>query len=224
MPELHPFLAEISRVALAVAQQHGFALGGGNALVLHGVVDRPTEDVDLFTDDDGDVHAAAALVREALHAAGLTVIDEPDESILSDVIYGFDDAMVQLRVQCGNDIAELSLSCLYRAHSPITMDIGPVMHLDDLIASKVAALISRREVRDYVDVGAFLARRTPGELLAMARTVDPGLESDDVVMVAEVLDRIPDRAFTRYAVGERDVAELRQRFAAWPRSPQQLSS
>jgi hypothetical protein len=40
MSVVDPFLADITRVALTVAQQHGFALGGGNALVLHGVVDR----------------------------------------------------------------------------------------------------------------------------------------------------------------------------------------
>jgi hypothetical protein len=32
---------EIARIALSVAEQHGFALGGGLALVLHGIVDRP---------------------------------------------------------------------------------------------------------------------------------------------------------------------------------------
>src|SRR5688572_27310330 len=101
---LHPFLAEISQVALAVAHRHGFALGGGNALVLHGVVDRPTDDVDLFTDDeDGGVTAAAALVRDALRAAGLTVVDEPSGSTLGEVIDGFDDAMVQMRVHRGDD-------------------------------------------------------------------------------------------------------------------------
>ena len=39
----------VAAVALAAAGQHGFALGGGNALLAHGVISRPTQDVDLFT-------------------------------------------------------------------------------------------------------------------------------------------------------------------------------
>jgi hypothetical protein len=66
-----PFQAEVAQIALRVSSVHGFALGGGQALVAHGIVDRPTEDVDLFTDIDGGVSAAADTVRAALEDAGL---------------------------------------------------------------------------------------------------------------------------------------------------------
>jgi hypothetical protein len=52
--ELH---ARVGSVALAAAAPHGFALGGGNALVAHGIITRPTQDVDLFTDQEHGVHA-----------------------------------------------------------------------------------------------------------------------------------------------------------------------
>lgn len=45
---VEPFLTEIAQIALEAAASYGVALGGGTALVLHGVVDRPTQDVDLF--------------------------------------------------------------------------------------------------------------------------------------------------------------------------------
>ena len=38
------------RLALGVLDQHGFALAGGYALQAHGLVERMSEDVDLFTD------------------------------------------------------------------------------------------------------------------------------------------------------------------------------
>ena len=117
----------------------------------------------------------------------------------------------------GDDVAELSLSSLHRNNSPVVMDVGPVMHLDDLIAWKVAAIVDRREVRDYVDTAAFLAEHGPEQLLAMARGVDPGLEDEDIVMVGQLLDRMPGRAFARYGLAEADLVELRRRFAAWPR-------
>lgn len=72
-PAIDPFHEKVARIALGVAEQHGFALGGGLALVAHGVVDRPTEDVDLFSDRDGSVPAATELVRAALEQAGIDV-------------------------------------------------------------------------------------------------------------------------------------------------------
>ncbi len=49
----------VASAALAAAAEHGFALGGGNALLAHGVITRPTQDVDLFTDKERGVEAAA---------------------------------------------------------------------------------------------------------------------------------------------------------------------
>ena len=59
-------------VALRAAARYGFALGGGNALIAHGVIDRPTEDVDLFTDRENGVAAAADAVEAARRQAGYT--------------------------------------------------------------------------------------------------------------------------------------------------------
>jgi len=50
-----PFQTQVARLALRAASRHGFALGGGHALIAYGIVSRPTEDVDLFTDEDGGV-------------------------------------------------------------------------------------------------------------------------------------------------------------------------
>jgi hypothetical protein len=56
--QLDPFHREVARVALSVAQRYGFVLGGGLAWVLCGLVQRPTEDIDLFSDTEGVAAAA----------------------------------------------------------------------------------------------------------------------------------------------------------------------
>ncbi|MGV9766374.1 hypothetical protein [Micromonospora tulbaghiae] len=75
-----PFQYDVARIALTAAVGHGFALAGGQALVVHGVVNRPTEDVGLFTDIDGGVTAAAELVHAALRDAGYQVDLTEDEA------------------------------------------------------------------------------------------------------------------------------------------------
>src|SRR5919109_4206516 len=63
----------VAEIALGAAARHGFALGGGVSLIAHGIISRPTQDVDLFTDREGAVPAAAAAVETALGSAGFQV-------------------------------------------------------------------------------------------------------------------------------------------------------
>jgi hypothetical protein len=208
------FYTDVARVALAVAERHGFVLGGGFAWLMNGLVERPTEDVDLFTDTDGAAGAAADAVCTALRQAGYTVHEEEADDLL-ELFAGFDQR--EFTVGDGTRTVRLTLSRLDRRQSPVMMDVGPVMHLDDLIATKVAALVNRREVRDYIDVAAALERFTVDELLALARRQDPALEDEDIVAAGRYLDRLDDGRFAFYGLDATRTAALRDRLAAWPR-------
>ncbi|MEH0939260.1 nucleotidyl transferase AbiEii/AbiGii toxin family protein [Micromonospora psammae] len=217
LPHLHDFYREVARVALSAAGPHRFVLGGGIAWAAHGLVTRPTEDVDLFADVEGAAAAAATEVRAALERAGFTVADADPDSDLGDLFEGFDRDMKDFVVTRGSRRIRLSLARLDRYRSPVVMDLGPVMDVRDLVANKIAALVNRREVRDYIDVSAALDHYPVPELLDLARQVDPALDADDVREAGRYLDRIPDRRFARYGLDAAQVAELRRRLAAWPR-------
>jgi hypothetical protein len=213
---IDPFHERVATVALAVAEKYGFVLGGGLALIAHGTVTRPTADIDLFGPESASVVAAADAVRAALTDAGIRVEHVPYESVIA----GLDQHMVEMvafRDDNDRDGVALSLSPLDRSRRPVMLSIGPVMDLRDLVAYKVAALITRGEVRDFVDVAVFLAEQSPQELLGLARRVDPALDDEDVVAVGRRLDRTPDRAFEPYRLTPEAVDLLRARFAAWPR-------
>lgn len=66
--------------------------------------------------------------------------------------------MAEFEVRRAHQVVRLSLARLDRGHQPVVMDIGPVLDIEDVLASKVAALASRAEPGDYVDVAAALHR------------------------------------------------------------------
>lgn len=213
-----PFQVRVAQVALAVARQHGFALGGGHGLLAHGLVHRPTEDVDLFTNVEGGVRTATGLVSSALTDAGLQVTAPPDETELTEIIYGMDDAFEELHVSDGSATVSISLAKLARHRPPVVMAVGPVLHLDDLLGSKVCALSDRAMVRDFIDVAAAVGRGYQrARLIEMAHEHDPTVSDDDLRLAMRRLDRLPDAAFAPYRCDARTVSELRNRFAGWDR-------
>jgi len=207
------FYRDVAKVALTVAGKHGFVLGGGVAWLVNGLVARPTEDVDLFTDTAGGVAAAAGEVTTALTEAGYRVAREEGDELFA----GMDEDLREFVVSRDGQALRLTLCRLDRQRAPVVMDLGPVMHLDDLIATKVAALVNRREVRDYIDVAAALGRYSVTELLDLARRQDPALEHDDIVAAGRYLDRLDDGRFAFYGLDPDGVREIRDRLKTWPR-------
>jgi hypothetical protein len=213
--ELH---RQIASIALRAAARHGFALAGGNALIAHEVVDRPTEDVDLFTNVDSGVEAAAGTVEAALRGAGFGTERRDLPAGLADVFEGMGEGLAEWLVTAPDGRQTmLQMSYFSREHEPVTMDVGPVLDLDDVIGLKVCALASRIEPRDYIDTAAALQRYSVEQLISMAQRRDPGLGERDFADAGRQLDRMPDGVFTRYGLSPGDIARLRERFAAWPR-------
>jgi hypothetical protein len=208
------FYSDVARVALAVADKHGFVLGGGVAWLVNGLVQRPTEDVDLFTDTAGGVAAAAGEVVAALTAAGYRVVREEGDELFA----GMDADIQEFLVAGPRRALRLTLCRLDRHRAPVVMDLGPVMHLDDLVATKVAALVNRREVRDYIDVAAALERYPLARILELAHAADPALDPADIADAGRYLDRLDDARFALYGLGAAQIARLRERLAGWPRA------
>src|SRR5262249_30003353 len=66
-----------------------------NALLAHGIITRPTQDVDLFTNQDDGVERAAAAVEAALRQAGFAA-DRLDEFAgLADIFPGMGDGLAE---------------------------------------------------------------------------------------------------------------------------------
>jgi predicted nucleotidyltransferase component of viral defense system len=152
-------------------------------------------------------------VTAALTAAGYRVMREEADELFA----GMDDDLQEFLVAGPDRALRLTLCRLDRHRAPVVMELGPVMHLDDLVATKVAALVSRREVRDYIDVAAALDRYPLERVLELAAAADPGLDAEDVADAGRYLDRIDDARFRLYGMDAPEIAGLRRKLADWPR-------
>jgi hypothetical protein len=75
--------------------------------------------------------------------------------------------MVEYEVRHGERTVRLQLVRFDRSRRPVAMAIGPVLHLDDVLGTKVAALATRAEPRDFIDVAAALSRYSRRELVEL---------------------------------------------------------
>jgi predicted nucleotidyltransferase component of viral defense system len=214
--ELH---REVAGIALRAGAPDGFALGGGNALIAHGIIDRPTQDVDLVTDEEHGVEAAAEAVETALRSAGFEVEREDKTGGLADVFEGMGEGLAEWTVNApGRQQMMLQMAYFERAKRPVIMEFGPVLDLEDAVGWKVVALAARAVPRDFWDVAAFLKRYSVDQLIGFAKRLDPGLTDQDFADAARRLDQVEGGWFASLRLSPRNVAMLRERFAAWPRS------
>jgi hypothetical protein len=66
--------------------------------------------------------------------------------------------------------------------------------------------------------GGLLERYRVDQLIGFAKRLDPGLTDQDSAGAARQLDQVEDGWFASLRLGPWNVAMLRERFAAWPRS------
>lgn len=136
----------LTTLALQALEGRGFALAGSGAIREHGIVDRLTHDVDLFTSasDPSAFVEAVGLVVEVLTLAGhkAHVVRQAD-------------TFTQLLITApdGRSI-DMDLAVDWREHGVVSMPIGDVLSPEDAVSNKISALYSRGEVRDFIDVDA----------------------------------------------------------------------
>jgi hypothetical protein len=203
------FQREVTRIALAGIEQAGFALAGSGAIREHGVIDRPTEDVDLFTtsQDVDEFGAAVGHVAADLRGSGYEVLRTRQAPQF---------ARLHVRSADGFEL-DVDLGVDWRENDPVQLDVGPVLSLTDAVGNKVSALYSRAEARDYLDVDAIRAsgRFTDEELMSAAAERDPGF---DVSMFAQQLDaarRLQPAQVARYGVDADQLDGVKERCTQW---------
>lgn len=162
---LSDFQDAVREIVAHLPEAEGFALAGGAALIVSGVVDRVTKDLDYFTPYPNPVDRMADAARSALEDAGLEVA-----TIRSG------DTYTQLVVSSGADSTNIDLASDYRLMAAKPTDSGFVLDVQELAADKVLALEARGMPRDYIDFAALNRRLGVEEMCQLAAKKDTGFD------------------------------------------------
>jgi len=195
--------AHVARTVAELPEAEGFALAGGGALVVLGIVERPTEDLDYFATAPEAVDRLGPALRRALVEQGLTVQTRRS-------VPGF----TQFRVSDGVDATALDLSWDTRLNPTQSTEVGPALATDDLAADKTLALFGRAEARDFVDVYHLRAGYSRADLMRLAGEKDRGFSADRFTEAIERIDRYERRDFP---INDASYSELRREFEDWRR-------
>ena len=197
---LTPLQERIRRTIGAVADGVELALAGGGGLVVSGVVDRGTTDLDFFARHPSPHTEVVELVEAALEAAGLQVTR-----------YTEMPHFTRLRVNSSADFTWVDLGVDYRLSPVERTDGGDVLAVEELAADKVATLEVRAEARDFVDFAALTERFTVAELCELAASKDGGFQGHMLADRLAAFEQIDVEEFAAYPV---DYHHLRSTIAA----------
>ena len=208
------FQRHVASVVLGEIGSAGFALAGSGAIREHGITDRPTRDVDLFTTTATGPEAFAAALAATEHVLrdhGYKVTQTRSTPqfarLLVEYLNGPAPALV----------VEIDLGIDWRGEPPAQLAIGPVLALGDAVGNKVVAVYSRGEARDYLDLDAIRqsGRFTDPELLTLAQEHDPGFEPAMFIQQLRRVRELGPVETAEYGTNAADLEQIKSRLASW---------
>jgi hypothetical protein len=206
-----PFHERLARIGLEALESHGFVLAGGYAISTHGIGDRLSADVDLFTNvyAPGLFEISVARLRAAFMTEGLAVHDNRIGQTFAD--FSVTDGKTQ-------ETSSIQLGVNYREFTPATFEVGPVLDVRDAVAGKMSALWSRGETRDFIDIDAVVrsGRFSRDEVLAIGDRQE-ALPFDRAMLAdrfRSVRAKSPE-SFEAYEVGEAWRLSIVEHFLDW---------
>ena len=126
-----PFHRRLAMVGLSAVSKFGFVLAGGYAISANGMGDRPSQDVDMFTNrsDPDEFASGVESLRAAYLANGLRVEELRIRATFADF---------NVRDPSTGETSSVQLGLDYRAFPPAILDMGPVLDPRDAVAAKMS--------------------------------------------------------------------------------------
>lgn len=192
-----------AKIALEVLAADGFLLAGGQALIEHGITERPSDDIDLFAlhrrHTPATFAASVQKMTAALETAGYTV----------EITRQYKE-FASVTVAHGEEAVVIDLGLDWWENSPAIIDVGPILSLKDSVASKLLAVYSRGYARDYVDAYSIITsqRFTHEQLITLCQRRDPTLDLPAFAAAIARHRTLPTTEFIKYGLQASELPTL----------------
>ncbi|MCP4968709.1 MAG: nucleotidyl transferase AbiEii/AbiGii toxin family protein [bacterium] len=200
---LTPLQQRLAAIVRELPEASGFALAGAGGLLVRGLIERPTRDLDYFTvpGEDDAVIALRDSLEHALDRAGLDHTRHRDLA-----------TFVRVEVSDGHDRCEIDLAIDYRALPTEPSSYGPTLAVEELAANKVLALFDRAEARDFLDLAELTRHFELQSLMDLAAQKDTGFTTDGFLEALSSFRRLTTADF---GIGDTEYEHLRATVASW---------
>jgi hypothetical protein len=203
---LSPFHRRLIEAVLDLCEEYGLFLAGGYSMMAHGLVDRPTDDIDLVTDDPLPVEELAARVETGYLAKGFAVGRKPGGArfarlLISDPRTG---------EACPVDLMKAALRV-----SPVVVDSCPVVGFDDAVGLKMRAVHDRGIARDLIDAASLAGEYSFERLEWLCRSHEPDFSLRRLASRLEAAEFLDDQGFADYGLALEEVRRVKRFAAEW---------
>ena len=200
---LTTFQVQVARTFFGLKASQGYLVAGGAALLASELIDRPTQDIDLFASAPlTSVREARASLVRALEAreCAVEVIHDSATFCRLVVLKGGDEVLVDLAIDSPPSAP------------PAVTVLGPTLAPMELAGRKLLALSGRAEARDFADVYVLAKRFGKDALVELAVSMDAGF---DVAVLAQMLGTLGRFTADELPLGDEDVTAARAFFGSW---------
>ncbi|MFI6340545.1 nucleotidyl transferase AbiEii/AbiGii toxin family protein [Streptomyces sp. NPDC050535] len=204
MPQLH---ARLLADVIALGSPYPLVLTGGYAVKAHRLVSRPSQDLDVATENPAPMAEIAAAIRDGLVERGWRVRSLETAPLsarftVSDPVTGQECEVDILKEIFWGPIAHTAY--------------GPVLAEEDVIGTKVRALADRGAPRDLIDVFAASRRWTTTDLEEFGRRhARRRFEREDLQASLAGAEWTDDDAFAAYGFDDDAITALRAWAVEW---------
>jgi hypothetical protein len=202
------FQTKVAKALLGTLRHLDFALAGGRGLKELGVVDRPTEDLDIFI----------GRFDQELFEKGL---DEALETLTSlgcrVEVLRRTPSFARFLVSRDNDATAVDFAFDYREKTPLSTPIGPVVSAEDAVLNKVSALYTRCIARDYIDLHYIRKANImdDNEIIEKSMRRDAGFIPSYFAQALQFIDNIPYADFESYDVTPEEHEQIVASTKSW---------